>query len=256
MKSAILSAALTTFLIATSPAAATVMTFEGGDAGVLGYSPVRPNADAAFDAFVSASGPLTVLDFEAPPTGRFLSLTSGQLGVPGVSIAPAAASDGDDTTIVTGISGNSTNTTRVIGADQFLLIHEIDPTGEPAVGVTINFSDTIFSFGAFLTGLEGGERGIVTVEFNDGLSQVITVAETVPGFGPGVSFLGFTTTTGTNSVSIILNPEFNLITEMFGIDDIAYSTTAVAVPEPATLALFGLGLAGIGFAARRKRKAA
>ena len=36
------------------------------------------------------------------------------------------------------------------------------------------------------------------------------------------------------------------------IDDIYYNTDASSVPEPATLALFGIGLAGIGFARRRK----
>ena len=37
----------------------------------------------------------------------------------------------------------------------------------------------------------------------------------------------------------------------FGIDNVVYS--AVAVAEPTTLALFGIGLAGIGLARRRKK---
>jgi hypothetical protein len=37
-----------------------------------------------------------------------------------------------------------------------------------------------------------------------------------------------------------------------GMDQEGYFSTSISVPEPATLALFGLGLAGFGFARRRK----
>ena len=38
-----------------------------------------------------------------------------------------------------------------------------------------------------------------------------------------------------------------------GIDNLTFTVDSTTVPEPATIALFGLGLAGLGFSLRRKR---
>ena len=38
----------------------------------------------------------------------------------------------------------------------------------------------------------------------------------------------------------------------FGWSKVAFETERVQVPEPGTLAIFGLGLVGLGFARRRK----
>ncbi|MEL6323442.1 MAG: VPLPA-CTERM sorting domain-containing protein [Pseudomonadota bacterium] len=234
-------------MLAASPATAAVIVFEGVDAITL-PSDASPNADAAFASFDGATGTLTTLDFESVANGQFLTLSEAALGNIGISISAAGASDGDDTDISTASTAqNGFNTTS--GGSNFLLIQENDLNGEPAVGVTFNFSEPISAFGLRVTGHNGSNTGVFSVRFDNGAPQVLSVQEL--DNTNGHSFFGITDMVTFSSVTFLADPDPGTgnTNDTVGLDNIVFGqalpATSIPLPAAAWMLLAGIGALGV-----------
>ena len=139
----------------------------------------------------------------------------------------------------------------VVDGMQVFWNYDIDSFTASTIGDTATSSasaGTLLDF-AFAV-LSGGNAGLGVVNgANNYPIDTINVPDT--GHGAPNFFLGYVTGSGYNSVYITLDdgggaPWENNSIDDDNHDDLVIKVTAVAVPEPGTLALLGLGLLGLG----------
>ena len=154
-----------------------------------------------------------------------------------------------------GIVSTGTNGTDTQNVDNGLYQAAINTDGDaPSFfdSITWTFPSAVYAFGADW-GETATAEGLLLIGDFDGTGNITINFFTELVDNGGTGFLG-----------IIGNVPFNMITfetggipdsadfsEAFYVDNVAF-VAATQIPEPATLALLGLGLAGLGFARRRK----
>ena len=228
-------------LLSATASHATHIEYFGEDLG-LGETirlPSHPNADAARAAFFSNLIGVGTEDFESYATGA---------GTPLVVTFP-----GTGTATLNGTGSVATVPTGTNGVGRYPISG--DNYWEASSTFSIDFDFDVAAFGFY--GIDIGDfGGQVTATLSNGSTEVYNIPNTINGAGGGVLYWGIIDTVNTYTSLTFGNTAPGV--DFFGFDDFSIGNIqqVAPAPEPATFALMGLSLAGLGLGFARRRKSA
>lgn len=229
----------TLLALSAASAQATLVEFFGEDLSPGGTVPAAGNAATARQAFLAALTGVGNEDFESAATG---SIGAGlAISFPG--------SSGNITATLTGGGPGTIN--NFASSGRFATSPTQYLKTDAGQAFNIAFSSGISAFGFYGTDI-GDFGGQISLQLTGGSNPLLNVGNSTNAPDGSLLFYGFIDDADSYTNIAFSNSSG---TDVFGFDDMVVGDAgqvASGAPIPTTLALMGLGFAGIGFQRRRR----